>query len=161
MADWIGQLITNNVVTTIAGVTTANGYGTNIAECIQERIVMRANDAYPRVEVSGPAVSFSREEEGVNPRGRTKIKLEYSAFYYDQVDDSAADDEPVSKQTANVPADIIKALMVDRTRGGYAIMTTITDAYSSIDFIGENPIFLWVITFEVETFINELNPYST
>jgi len=160
MADWIPQLITDNLVTTVSGVTTANGYNTNIAACEQERIIMKTNDVFPRVEIAGPAISFARAEEGVNPSGRVKATLEYSAFYYEKVNDENAADDPATKQTTNAPADIIKALMVDRRRGEYAIMTTITDAYPSIDFMGNIPLFLWVITFEVETFMNESNPYS-
>ena len=153
MADCIWALISANIVTTGAGIT-------GIALCEQERMSDRTNGVFPRLELAGPAITLSSEEEGVNSTGKQKCKLEYSFLYYDRINDEQSTTDPASKQTRNVPADIIKALMVDHTRGGYAVMTTATDAYPTIDFIGDVPVFLWVITFEVDTFIDMLNPYS-
>ncbi len=159
MSDSITSLVTANIVTAVAAVTTANGYNTNVAYCEQERLTDRTNNQYPRVEVLGPAITINRDQ------GQTqgdRYELEYTLLYKAKLsDDSISTEEPVSQQTDNVVADLIKGLMVAHTRGGYAITTEPTDAYYTID-IGPNgeALFMIVLAFKVITFIDFKNPYA-
>jgi hypothetical protein len=159
MSDSITSLITGNVVTSVAAVTTANGYNTNVAYCEQERLSDRTNGKYPRVEVLGPAITINRDQ------GQTqgdRYELEYTLLYKAKISDEDIDvDEPVPQQTDNVAADLIKGIMADHTRGGYAITTEPTETYYTID-IGPDgeALFMIVLTFKVITFVDFKNPYT-
>jgi hypothetical protein len=158
MADSITSLITANVVTSVAAITTANHYNTNVAYCEQERLSDRTNNRYPRVEVLGPAITINRDQ------GQTQAdsyELEYTLLYKAKLsDDAIATEEPIPQQTDNVAPDLIKGIMADHTRGGYAITTEPTETYYTID-IGPDgeALFMIVLTFKVITFVDFKDPY--
>lgn len=157
MADCITALITQNIVAAITSVTTENGYDTNIEYCSQERISDRRDDRYPRVEIAGPALDI---DQGTHTQG-DQYDLEYTLFYYNPINDDSFDDEPAPMQTQNVVADLIKGLMVDHTRGGYAIMTRPAEAFYTIEYTNDGgPVFVVALTVNVTAIIDSFNPYS-
>jgi len=158
MADSITSLITANLITDILKITTANGYNTNIAYCEQERLTERFNNRYPIVELAGPSIDVIQDESYTQGY---KYILEYTAIYRDTLDDSKTSDNPVTYQARNVESDIIKGIMADHARGGYAIITYPTESYYALDFGPNNePIFTVVLTFKVETFVKWNDPYT-
>lgn len=157
MADCITALITQNIVTSISAVTTVNEYNTNVAYCEQERIVERKNDRYPIVEVAGPAMDINSE----NHTQGSEYDLEYSLFYQELINDDSLSDEPATRQADNVIADLIKGLMADVTRGGYAITTKPISGFYAIDETNDGlPIFMVVLTITVKTIIDSFDPYE-
>jgi len=156
-ADCISALITNNLVTAVAAVTTANGYNTNVAYCEQERLTDRKNDRYPMVTVAGPYQNFDADEHTLG----TRDMLNYTLFYEARLDDRDTDDDSISKQARNISADIIKGVMQDRRRGEYAINTRVQEAFYTVDFTNDDaPEFIVVVTLEVETILDATNHYQ-
>jgi hypothetical protein len=158
MADSIVSLINQNLITAISAITTANGYNTNIAYCEQERISERMNDRYPMVILCGPSASISPEDGHTSALNH---ELDYTLVYYEKINDDTLTDEPATQKTDNVVADLIKGVMADHTRGGYAIITFPTDYYYTIDYTPDGmPMFAIVLTIKVKTILQWNNPYQ-
>jgi len=118
------ELITDDIVSTLAAMTVAGGYDFAPGAVEQERSVLIVNDRYPFIEVAGPSGSV---EQGVHTQG-DEHTIEYVVTYLDKLDDTDVDnDEPLPKQVASVIANIHKALMADHTRDSLAVMTTLKE----------------------------------
>lgn len=150
----ITSLITSNIVTALGLIKTSSGYDFTPAAIEQERSLMVIDERYPFIEVSGPSVNVNTFEY---TKGDEHI-LTYVISYRDRIDDTNFEtDKPLPEQTANVIANIHKALMVDHTRGGYAITTRIKE-YGYINYMsdtGEN--FEVFMSIEVQALIDSFN----
>ncbi len=158
MADSKISLITQNLVSSTAAITTVNGYNTNVLFCEQERVSERMNDRYPMVIVCGPAGSINPQDESTSALIH---ELEYTLVYFEKINDDNLAEEPATQKTDNVVADLIKGVMADHTRGGNAIITRPTDYYYTIDFTSDGmPVFTIVLTIKVQTLLQWNDPYN-
>lgn len=148
-------LITRNIVSSLALITTANGYKTNVIACEQERATEHIAGRLPMIEVCGPHVSI---EQAQHTQG-DKYNLEYTAIYSALLNDNLIADEPVSAQVENVGADMVKALMVDFRRNDLAHITKPTNIYHTLDESKGGFMFKVVLEFTVETFVDIYSPY--
>lgn len=107
--------ITQNIKDAVNGLATYGG--TITAEL--ERLFWSANNRYPYSEIAGPDIAIETES-----RLKDMCSLQYEIRYFVNVND---ENETVGGEitylTRNVHADIIRALMVDVSRGGYAQKT--------------------------------------
>lgn len=148
--------ITNNIVQELQQVTVANGYTFTVNTVEQERMTERINNRLPMLEVCGPAVSI----ETKTTRGQ-QYTTEYSIIYRALINDDDLSADPATKQTEDIAADIIMALMDDHTHGGLAIMTTVTDYYHTLDEAANGTtMFNVIVTFEILTHVDMFNPYK-
>ena len=148
--------ITNNIVQELQQITIANGYTFTVNTVEQERMTERINGRLPMLEVCGPAVSI----ETKTTRGQ-QYTTGYSIIYRALINDDALTDDPATKQTEDIAADIIMALMDDYTHGGLAIMTTVTDYYHTLDEAANGTtMFNVIVTFEILTHVDMFNPYK-
>ena len=89
-------------------------------------------------------------------------QLKYMIYYFNQQDDLANNAQPLQYTDRNVAADFQKALMVDRTRGGYAQNTTIQTHAQGMYLSADENIAIpctWMIVI-VDRQINADNPYE-
>ena len=110
--------ITQNIKTTLATITTYGG----IPTVELERLFLNINGRYPFIEVGGP---YSEVE--TQPHNVAQTSLEYIIKYCLEYNDEDQTEDEITYVTRNVTGDIIKALMVDPTRNGNAVITKISD----------------------------------
>jgi hypothetical protein len=154
-SDCITAAITQNIITALEKITVANGYSFTVNTVEQERATERINNRLPMLEVCGPAVTI----EDKTTQGK-QATCGYSVVYRNLLNDDDLNSDPVTTQSQNIAADIIIALMDDRTLGGNAVMIKITDHYHDLDDSGNTTMFNVIVSFEVETFIDMFNPYK-
>lgn len=113
------ELITQNVVDTLAGVRVASGYHVDL---IAERRVRSGNR-----ERDGLAVVLQGDPEKVDdaPEGRVAWRQRYAVVCY--VVESETSTRPIDQRINLTRSDVEKALMVDFTRGGNAYDTVIQE----------------------------------
>ena len=116
----IRELILRNVVTVLEAISTANGYQVNVQEVFRVMVVNSNVTEYPAIVVV-PESETKTETPLLCYQTKMIINLE---CYVDEL-------ENVSEEVNILLADVEKALMVDHTRGGNAIDTTLIGA----DFI--------------------------
>lgn len=119
MANSNRKRIIDNVVSTIAAITTGGGYNFSIGQC--QRGFKHYNavpeDLFPSVYAAGA------DEDRKNSAQRTfTSSLMISVVGYVKTTD-AANTAALEQDIDNLIEDITKALMVDVTRGGYAVTT--------------------------------------
>jgi hypothetical protein len=148
--------LTDNIVDELKLVTIANGYTFDINTVEQERMTERFNNRLPMFEVCGPAVSIdTKTTQGM------QYTSGYTVVYKALLNDDDLTASPVTKQTQNIAADIIMALMADHTHGGLAIMTNVTDYYHTLDDAPNGTtMFNVLVSFEVVTHVDMFNPYK-
>lgn len=110
--------ITQNIKTTLAAITTYGG--TPTVEL--ERLFLNINDRYPFIEVGGPYSEVDTQTHNV-----AQTSLEYVIKYCINYNDEDQTEDEITYVTRNVHGDIIKALMVDPARAGYAVITKVED----------------------------------
>lgn len=120
----------DNIVTTIGAITTAGGYNYSVGECLLglKSITDSPSDIMPNAYISGA------DEERKNLAQRTyHSNLSVPIIGYVKLADNA-DKTELERMLSRFIADITKALMVDVTRGGYAITTEISTIYTDQGF---------------------------
>jgi len=155
MADIIQKKITDNIVAALQNITTGNGYTFTAGAVEQERSVLIVNGRFPFVEVAGPIGSV---DTGNQTQGDQHM-LEYTITYLDKLNDTDVDnDDPLPEQVANVYGDIHKAMMVDHTRGGNAVMTRLVDySYTNYTVEDSGEHFEVYMVFEIQSFIDSFD----
>lgn len=148
MADSISAQITANIKTaleTISGVTVE--YGRQFFD-IQNR--------YPYIALLGPNATVENQAYKVDD-----TTLEYLIQYIDKVnDDSQTPDTEYMYQKRNTAADIIAAVMADKSRGNLAQHTK-TTSYSFEDYgDADMPLYGVAVVIEVQARIDSDDPYS-
>jgi hypothetical protein len=160
MADCIDALITANIKSVLGTVSVANGYNTNLGTVEEKRSVFNScalvNEC-TLLEKLPPSIDeyFQHTEDGT---------LKFIIYYFNGEDDGPGNN-PIQYTDRNVCADIQKAMMVDRTRGGYALNTNVVNMGHNL-FYQPSPqgsdigtVCTWILI-EVQRLINEDNPYE-
>jgi len=145
----IVELIAQNVATTLATVTTANGYQYNLAV---ERPHRR--DQLPRLrdQLVIPYMGDPLVQDG--PLSKTQYQQPFFILFFAAV----ASGSQVETKVNRITADIIKALMVDRTRGGYAI-DTMAGEWAEFDDVPAG-MDGRVVQIDVQYRVQQNNPYN-
>ena len=147
----VNELIAQNVLSTVQGVTTGTGYNYTLTAQRHSRAgdkkahlnaVIIQED--PR-EVPDPKVYNTKEWLLTFHVGVFVIPLEQ-------------DTTPIDQYVNLIAADVHKAVMVDRYRGGLALDTQIRASYKSVEDGLEYECI--VIPVEVNYRTNEVNPYQ-
>ena len=117
------QEILDNIVTTLGAITTGGGYNFSVGECMLGLKGLNDSpaDIMPNIYIAGA------DEKRRNLAQRTYHSDIFVAVigYVKQTD--TADKPKLERDLSKLIADITKALMVDVTRGGYAVTTEIGD----------------------------------
>jgi hypothetical protein len=161
MAESIYALITANIKTVLATITTANGYNTNVAIVEQERSFLNINNRFPYVLLLENEPSPNEEYDQFRDD-----EFSYLIWYLDDADDAVTGtalsdvNTEFTYKNRNVPADIAKALKLDPTRGGYAQNTQITGWNHGFFIDGEIMAPGTWVHVKVQCITNPDNPYS-
>lgn len=155
MADCIIEGITANLMTVLDGVTT---YGGNCA-VERERALFVQGTRNPIIVHIGPEVEVEQQIDKVSI-----VRCHYHALYFVRVnDDSVVANTEAPYLARNVAADIVKALMVDRSRGGLA-QNTEAEGYGhgfGVDEQSGDVTFTVYVDYNVRTRISTTDPYYT
>lgn len=162
MADSVFENITKNIVSTLSGFTLTYNGSSHVLSCDRERFVDVIGARSPLALVIGPEVSVVSR---AHLRAHCELKYQIMIFEnsiddeYDENDSIAA--TAITETTGNIASDVVKQLMVDRTRGGSANNTEFDGCGYYIDTEGDVPLFVNYIIFTVKTFIVDTDPYQT
>jgi hypothetical protein len=150
MADSIPEQITDDIVSALEAISNPD-YGFTPGAVEQERSHLIVNGRYPFIEVAGSSATV---EAGTYTQGDDH-GIEYVITYLDILNDTDIDnDDPLPKQVASVVRDLHKALMVDHTRGGLAIMIRLREyGYTNYTADGGEHFEVYMII-EVQTIID-------
>jgi hypothetical protein len=150
----IASLITDNIIAALKAMTVVGGYDFAPGAVEQERSEQIIAGRYPFIEVAGPTgvIDFAAHSQG------DIHTLSYTITYCDKLNDTnISTDDPLPKQIASVVGNLHKAIMVDHTRGGYAIKTMPRD-YGYVSYqTDQGEHFEVYINIDVETLINTFN----
>lgn len=117
MADCIIEQITANLLTTLDGVSTYGGD----CDVERERAMLTQGDRDPLIVLSGPEVEVEQQIDAVSV-----VRCQYVAAYLKRINDEGVIVNTEAPYLArNVSADIMKALMIDRSRGSLALNTEV------------------------------------
>jgi len=121
MANSNRKLIIDNVVSTLAGLTTVGGYNFNVGEAKRGFKHFNAvpEDKFPAFYVAG-----ADEKRRNHSQREFRSDLLVSIVGYVRTAD-ASNTEALEQDLDNLIEDATKALMLDVTRGGYAVTTEI------------------------------------
>lgn len=114
----VRENILSNIKTTLETITIANGYANTIASV--QRWDKRGNVLR---QVPCIVVNAGQEEKQMSPNPLFTCRLSVYLDLWIRQDESDA--QPTDTLLSSLLGDIEKALMVDNTRGGYAIETNI------------------------------------
>ena len=114
----VRENILANIKTTLETITITNGYGNNIASV--QRWNKRGNALR---QVPCIVVNAGQEEKQMSPNPFFSCKLSVYLDLWIRQDES--DSQSTDSLLSGLLGDIEKSLMVDNTRGGYAIETNI------------------------------------
>ena len=155
MADCIDALIDANLVATLKTIAVGVDYNTNIGTVERLRYVLDIQNRYPYTLVIQLENDQLDEFEAMQDD-----KLNYIIWYFDNItDQNTTANTEFTYRLRNVHADIIKALKVDVTRGGYAQNTLIPRHGFGI-FVDETMAMPGVyVMVEIERLIDNNNPY--
>lgn len=133
---------------------------THTIYCDRERIQPQSLDRWPKVTISSPICEV---------QGRANKRCNCDISYLVTFSDERISDEPkegesiasIDEITENILADLIKLIMADRSRGGYATNTT-WDGFGSYFAQNEHgiPSYYLYIKLTITALINDTNPYE-
>jgi len=152
--DSIEAIITANIKSVLETITTDNAYNTNIEYVEEMRSEYKTrNGNTALIQVDDPVYNDDFDHTG-------DITYKFSIIYFAKHNDLGNND-PFQYHNRNVVADIQKALMVDRTRGGYSQNTEI-EGHGHENFLGGSGELLpaTYILVSCPTLINSNNPYE-
>lgn len=148
MPDTVHKKIVDNVLTAVQGITTANGYHTNIGHNVLHQIASPVieNDIVGAV-VYDSEVTVDPETLGSHMAHRAILNLSIETFSQGENRKSAIH---------NNVADIVKALGVDLTRGDNAIITY-WDGYNLRAEAANQNVIEAIINFRIEFYLDLFN----
>ncbi|MFA5323426.1 MAG: hypothetical protein WC373_12205 [Smithella sp.] len=160
MADTVFESITKNIITTLSGLSLSYGGETKTLSCDRERYIDVIGDRTPLAIICGPNIEVM---------SRAHLVTHCELVYQIMVIDTSVNDEydsdvviaPITEVMANIPGDIIKQLMTDRTRGGYAQNTEFDACGYYFDSDGKIPMFISYVLLTVKAFVRDTDVYST
>ena len=128
MADPLDEKIAQNLKTTLETITRAAGYNQTVAEVHR----LTALDGFDMTHLHVVMVEEApeREREGA-PAGCFAWRKTFSIVCCVRPSDD--DESPIDAQLNRFAADVVKAVMADRTRGGFAIETDVLDPIDVTD----------------------------
>jgi len=142
--------ITENLKTALESLSTYGG--TPTVEL--EREYLDINGRYPYIELLGP---YSEVETEIHNVANTK--LEYVIKYYkDYNDEDYENDSAIAYVTRNVAGDIIKQVMLDVDRGGYAIKTSVVGYGNAFEAQEERVEYFIYVVLEINARIDAKDP---
>ena len=148
-------LITANMKAALEAIQGQPDYNTTIDTVEEARTVLRIEDQNYLL-LQEERVRYLEDYQHTND-----VIYQYTIVFFSGNNDEAPND-PYAYQNRNVVADITKALMIDRTRGGYAMNTTIDE--SGPDFFADsnNGMIIPVtsVAVDVHALVNADNPYQ-
>lgn len=158
MAD-VFEEITQNIESSFNGQSiTYNGEAKTIT-CERERFVNIIDNRYPFLKLSGPIIEVLKRE-----RNRVYCSLHYIAeFIDDSINDSYDPNTtviPISEVLGSVEIDLMKIIMADRERGGYAKNTEWEGSGYYFDDDEGISLFVKWLQLRVETNVIAENPYN-
>jgi hypothetical protein len=152
--------ITKNLISVLHGKSITYGGSTRTTTCERERFVNVIDDRFPFIVLSGPIVEILNRAHGV-----VHSTLHYIVTFADNtINDEYDPDEsvaPITETMQDVIADLIKLVMVDRTRGGYANNTEYNGAGYYFDDDGDTPLFNIYLQLEIKSITRDTDPYYT
>lgn len=123
MADSIRELIIKNVKTTLEGITLAAGYTNAVASVQRFRQSGQSQVAFPMIIIREGAETSKDGPMGISPKITHQLTIDLLLIVvHDEATDARQSDEVMN----SFLADVQKAMLVDRTRGGYAVETNLT-----------------------------------
>jgi len=141
--------ITENLKTALESLFTYGGTPTVELERLYQRIGTR----YPFIEVLGPYSEIETKMHNV-----TDTKNEYTLMYYTDYNDETQTDDSIAYVTRNVAGDIIKQVMLDITRGGYAIVTKVVGYGNGFESYEDRLDYFVYVVLEITARIDALDP---
>lgn len=132
--------ITQNLKTALEGLDSYSG--TPTVEL--ERLFNVINNRYPYIFLAGPYTDQETQSYNV-----TKTKIEYTIQYYIKYNDEDQTKDEITVATRNVAGDIVKKIMEDVNRGGFAILTKIKNYGNSFELVGDEVGFFIYVILEV------------
>lgn len=141
--------ITENLKTALESLSTYDG--TPTVEL--ERLYTRINGRYPFVVLNGPYADVETQTHNT-----AHTVFEYVIQYFVDYNDEDQDEYAITYVTRNVAGDIIKQILLDTTRGGYAIFTRITGFGNGFDGGEEGFDYYVYVVIEVETRLEATDP---
>jgi hypothetical protein len=148
MPDTVHQSIIAEIQATLGAVLVANGYQTDLGQNVFY------NTPYPMTSDDVAGVAINEQETEVEP-GTLSGTMGHSCFLNIQLETYRTGATGNTDIHENLQ-DIVKALGVDRTRGGNAVTTTI-DSYKIEPFRGEINAASAIINITVEFFTDLFN----
>jgi hypothetical protein len=147
------ELIAQNVLTTVQGVTVANGYNFTL----DAHRHTRDGDKQAHLE----AVITQLDDEPVEPGVYNTLEFNTPFGVGVYVIPATGDPTPIDQYCNLIAADIQKAMMVDRYRGGYAMETHVIPPQrgkvnSQKDALQYD---LIVVAFNVNYRVRDIDPY--
>ena len=123
MAQPMRRRILDDIATTVAAITTGGGYNFSVGECKRgfKHFNNVPEDKFPACYVAGA------DEKSRNSAQRTFTSDVAASIVGYVKQANAADEEALERDLDNLAQDLRKALMVDVTRGGYAVTTEIVE----------------------------------
>jgi hypothetical protein len=151
MADSIVSQITQNLKDRLESLSTYGG--TPTVEL--SRLFLTIGSRYPYIEIVGPEVEIETQTHQV-----ADSKLEYVIKYFVNInDENETENGEITYLTRNVPADIIKHIMNDVSRGGLAQNTAATEYGAAFEIIDEQVEFFIYVVIEIQVLIDASDPY--
>lgn len=153
MGDTVREKIIQNMVTTLQGITVAAGYNNTLAS-------VQRYKAFANVTLDVPAVLVGEGAEDCSDHADPLTSCNLTVFLAVVTRQAESDTAATGAVLNSLLGDIKKALMIDHTRGGYAVDTNIK--YSEPYEIAEgNPQVGLLITVEIEYRHLITNPESS
>lgn len=147
--------ITRNLVASLNGITLNYGNSDKVLYAEQQRMFFDPQ-SQPYLEVCGP---WENVISGGGARNRIdNTTIMYRLCFSDYVADANKNDEEITKVYGSVLAQIQRAIMIDITRGGLALITRKTgEGYLLLD--DPAPDIVMYLDIEVHAFIDSDDPY--
>lgn len=142
--------ITENLKTALENLSSYGG--TPTVEL--ERVHLNIGGRYPFIELLGP---YTEKEAQIHNVAKTKV--EYVIKYYiNYNDEDYANDEAITYVTRNVAGDIIQQVMLDVSRGGYAIKTSLAGYGNAFEAQEERIEYFVYVVLEINARIDAKDP---
>lgn len=122
----VDELIAQNIVTAIGEITVANSYNYDLTAARPTRLGFDASTKHRDLTVLIVQDDADEDESKASEGNPPMLAWVQPFMLIAYVIESDASTDPIDQRINRVRADIIKKLMIDVTRGGYAHNTTFT-----------------------------------
>jgi len=156
MSDCIVKSITDNIVTTLTAKSFTIGTTAYASLAEQQRSVYNNRNTELYIEVCGPWPITLKESNKAK-----HVQLDYVIECHINFINDDPPNDPITKQIANIGADISTLLFSDISRGSKAIMTRVDgEPYYYFTNAETQPETIVRIDVQVEAFLAWNNPFS-